>query len=99
MNIISKKPLRIFWDRHADSVNALGSWYRIAKKARWQSLADVRQDFSHADLAGVCTVFNIGGNKYRLIVKISYRTQKIFVRAVLTHAEYDKGIYKKDCES
>ena len=99
MKVISRKPLRLFASKHADSIDALESWYKIAKKAKWQNLTNVKKDFSHADLAGVCTIFNIGGNKYRLITKISYRTQKIFIRYVLTHAEYDKGIYKKDCES
>jgi mRNA interferase HigB len=99
MNIISKVPLVKFWGKYSESKSALEFWFKTAKKAKWESLVDVKRDFPHADLAGVCTIFNIGGNKYRLIVKISYRTQKIFVRYVLTHAEYDKGIYKKDCES
>jgi len=99
MNIISKKPLVEFWKRYPEAKSSFEFWYRTAKKAKWQNLIEVKTDFPHADLVGVCTIFNIGGNNYRLIVKISYRTQNIFVRYVLTHAEYDKGIYKKDCES
>jgi mRNA interferase HigB len=99
MNIISKVPLVKFWEKHPAAKTALDSWYKISKKARWKNLVDAKNDFPHADLVGVCTIFNIGGNKYRLITKISYRTQKIFIRFVLTHREYDKGIYKKDCES
>ncbi|NJM53835.1 MAG: type II toxin-antitoxin system HigB family toxin [Blastocatellia bacterium] len=98
MHIISKKALREFWEKHPNSKASLQNWYSITKKAEWDNLAEVRVDFPHADLAGVCTVFNIAGNNYRLITKISYRTKKVYIRFVLTHAEYDKGIYKNDCE-
>jgi mRNA interferase HigB len=72
-------------------------WLKITKRAKWQSLADTRKDFPHADLVGVCTVFNIKGNDYRLITKIYYENQKVLVRFVLTHSEYDKGKWKNDC--
>ncbi len=98
MKILSKKPFREFWKKHPDSESSLKSWYKTAKKANWENLVDTREDFPHADLAGDCTIFNISGNKYRLITKISYRTKKVFIRFILTHAEYDKGIYKNDCE-
>lgn len=98
MRIISKKRLQEFWRKRPESESSLKSWYIITKKANWESLADTREDFPHANLAGVCTIFNISGNKYRLITKISYRTKKVFIRFILTHAEYDKGIYKNDCE-
>jgi mRNA interferase HigB len=75
----------------------LDNWYRRARKARWQNLADVKIDYPHADLVGTCTVFNIGGNKYRLVVKIVYRAQAIFIKHVLTHKDYDKGVWKHDC--
>lgn len=77
----------------------LNTWFRIARKASWQNLEDVRTVYSHADGVTVgsntYTVFNIGGNKFRLIVKIEYKYQKIFVKHVLTHAEYDKEDWKK----
>lgn len=98
MHIITKKRLQEFWGKHSDSENALKTWYKITKKANWENLADVREDFSHADLAGVCTIFNIGGNKYRLITKIHYPNKKVLIRFVLTHAEYNKKVYKNDCE-
>ncbi len=98
MHIITRKRLQEFWKKHSDSETSLETWYKITKKANWENLADTRADFTHADLAGICTIFNIGGNKYRLITKISYRTKKVFIRFVLTHSEYDKGIYKNDCE-
>ncbi|MGI8639226.1 MAG: type II toxin-antitoxin system HigB family toxin [Pyrinomonadaceae bacterium] len=98
MHIITKRTLRKFWEKHPEAENPLRSWYKVADKTDWENMVDVRKDFPHADFAGICTIFNIGGNKYRLITKISYRTRKIFVRFVLTHAEYNKGIYKNDCE-
>jgi len=57
----------------------------------------VRIDYSHAAAVGTCTVFNIKGNAYRLITKISYRQQKVLIRFVLTHKEYDKENWKDDC--
>ncbi|MBZ5543461.1 MAG: type II toxin-antitoxin system HigB family toxin [Acidobacteriia bacterium] len=70
-------------------------WYRIAKKSRWRSLAEVRQTFPAADAVERFTVFNIKGNAYRLIAEINYRTGRVFLRDVLTHAEYSKGGWKK----
>ncbi len=73
-------------------------WYRVAKKADWESIASVKKDFRHADAAGVCTIFNIGGNDFRVITKIFYPNKKVLVRFVMTHAEYNKKGYKNDCE-
>lgn len=98
MHIITKKPLQEFWKKYPESESSLKSWYKITKKAEWKNLADTRKDFSHADLAGVCTIFNSGGNNYRLITKIFYPNKKVLIRFVLTHSEYDKKVYKNDCE-
>lgn len=97
MHVISKKKLREFWEKWPDAQLPLDNWYRIANKATWQSIADVKIVFPHADAAYECTVFNVGGNKYRLIVKIRYDRQVIYVKHVLTHKDYDKGAWKKDC--
>jgi len=70
------------------------AWYQIARVRKWRSLVEVRRDFSHADLVGDWTVFNIGGNDFRLVVDIWYPGQVVYVKAVLTHAEYDKGRWK-----
>ena len=69
-------------------------WYLVTKRAKWKNLADARCDFPHADLVGMFTVFNIGGNKYRLISAIKYRWQIVYIRRVLTHREYDKEKWK-----
>ncbi len=82
---------------------ALDSWYRIAKVARWGSLVDVRHTYPHADGLAlgkrdqkrVYTVFNIGGNDFRLVTEIFYDDQTVLIRHVLTHAEYDKEDWKK----
>lgn len=97
VHIISRKALKEYGSRHADTIEPLDVWYRRARKATWQSIVDVRVDYPHADAVGQCTVFNIAGNKYRLIVKIEYAAQAIYVKHVLTHAEYDKGRWKDDC--
>jgi mRNA interferase HigB len=73
----------------------LDAWYRIAKKAEWRNLMEVRRELPTADAAGKFTVFNIKGNAYRPITEINYRTGRIFLRLVLTHAEYSKGAWKQ----
>ncbi len=72
----------------------IGEWYKIATHAEWSSLAEVKKTYPHADFVEPFTVFNIKGDTYRLIVKIEYRRQMIFVKHFLTHAEYDKGGWK-----
>jgi mRNA interferase HigB len=71
------------------------NWYRITRRAKWRNLADVRVDFAHADVVGRRTVFNIHGNDYRLIARVNYRTRKVFVLYILTHADYIKGVWKQ----
>ncbi|CAN1210746.1 Toxin RelE [Tumidithrix helvetica PCC 7403] len=96
MHIIAKKTLREFFDFHADSKSALDSWYQVVSKAKWQHISDVRKVYPSADAVGNFTVFNINGNKYRLIVSINYKNQVVFIKYVLTHTEYDSGTWKND---
>src|SRR5690242_4979921 len=96
MHIISKKKFREFEELYPKAKSPLESWYQIAKVAEWESFADVRQAFKSADAVGRFVVFNIGGNKYRLIAAVHYNRRKLFVRHVLTHAEYDEGKWKDD---
>jgi mRNA interferase HigB len=99
MRVISLKLLREFWLKHPDAERPLRLWYRNAVQAEWHSLHDVRMLYSHADAVvasgETLTVFNIGGNKYRLVVRIRYDYQLINVRAVLTHIEYDAGSWRE----
>ncbi len=94
MHVISKKRLREFWGKHPDARTALLSWHRVAQKADWGNFAAVRGVYASADQVGRFTVFNIGGNKYRLVAEINYARRKVFVRHVLTHAAYDAGAWK-----
>jgi mRNA interferase HigB len=95
VHVISRKRLLDAVKRHGDLAAPLDVWYRIAKKAEWNSLAEVRQTLPSADAVGKYTVFNVKGNSYRLIVEINYRSRRIFIRHVLSHAEYDKGGWRQ----
>lgn len=75
--------------KHSDSEAALNAWYTTTKRANWQNLAEVQQRYLHADLVGRYTVFNISNNKYRLVARIVYRSQTIFIIDIFTHKEYD----------
>jgi mRNA interferase HigB len=100
VRVISLKRLRAFWESHPDAEDPLRLWYRTTRHANWASLADVRRTYPHADGVRVgrdetLTVFNICGNRYRLIARIRYEFELVNVRAVLTHAEYDRGAWKE----
>ncbi|HEY0545913.1 MAG TPA: type II toxin-antitoxin system HigB family toxin [Pyrinomonadaceae bacterium] len=95
MNTISFKAIREFVSSYPDSKASLTAWYKIAKKARWRNLAEVRQIYPHADPVGIYTIFNIRGNHYRLVVEINYQYQQILIRKILTHEEYDQGKWKQ----
>ena len=86
-----------FVSKHRDADESLDNWYRRAKKANWKNLADLRLDYPHADIVGICSVFNIKGNRYRLVAKIFYKKQLVLIRFVLTHKEYDRRAWKDDC--
>jgi mRNA interferase HigB len=96
MHVISKKKLREFWGIHPRAKASLEAWHQTAKHAEWAHFADVKRMFSTADVVGRFVVFNIGGNKYRLIAAIHFNRGKLFIRHVLTHAEYDEGKWKVD---
>jgi mRNA interferase HigB len=96
MHIITKRRLREFWQQYPDAKAALQGWYQHAAFARWRHFADVRQTFPTADQVSHLTVFNVGGNKYRLVVRIEFEKQRVYIRRVMTHAEYDKDKWKND---
>ena len=97
MHIVSRKKLREFGRIERAAEPLLDGWYRTAKRARWRNIAEVREIYPHADIIGKCVVFNIGGNKYRLIVKFEFLKQTAYIKFVLTHKEYDKNKWKTDC--
>lgn len=95
MRVISRQAILQFSEKHPDALAPLLNWYRIAKRVDWGSLADVRNDFAHADIVGRRTVFNIHGNDYRLIARVNYETKRVFILHILTHSEYSKGDWKR----
>jgi mRNA interferase HigB len=96
MHIVSRKKLLEFAEVHADAADAFDAWYRVAKSAEWVNLVHVRETYPAADIVSNFTVFNIKGNDYRLITSIVYVTQRIYIKYVLTHAEYNKDKWKDD---
>lgn len=94
MHVISRKLFLQAVQLHVVLCGPLDAWYRIAKRADWKSLEAVRVVFPSADAVGKFTVFNIKGNTFRLIVEINYKTGRVYIRHVLSHAEYDRGGWK-----
>ncbi len=99
MRIISKARLREFWKSFKDAEDPLRAWYTHVsnRTVEWQSWGDVKADFGSASHVGNCVVFNIGGNKYRLVTRILYPSQKVFILKVMTHKEYDQDKWKEEC--
>ena len=95
MHVISRKKLKEAALRHSELEGPLDTWFRIAKRALWGSLADVRVTLPSADAVGKWTVFNIKGNRFRLVTEINYQFGHIYIRHVMTHAEYDRGGRKR----
>jgi mRNA interferase HigB len=95
VHIITRKRLIEFAKKHPDCSTALESWYRIVKRSDFNSFMELRQTFPSADQVDNLTVFNIGGNKARLIAAMHYNTHRIYIRHILTHEEYDRGFWRK----
>lgn len=91
MRIISRKALRDFWAKHPDAEQPLRAWYTNVKRADWQTPADVKLDYRSASfVANNRVIFNIKGNRYRLVAAIKYQYSSVYIRFVGTHAEYDR---------
>jgi len=100
-HIISQKKIREFLESHPEHARvgeALRAWYRTATEAQWTSFGKVRETYGSADQVGKFVVFNIAGNKVRLVAVIRYnlKPRLIYIKYVLTHEEYDDGDWKKD---
>ncbi len=96
MHVISRRALREFWAVHPRARQPLEDWFHAAKAADRGSFADVRETRPDADRCKRFVIFDIGGNKYRLIAVIHYNRRKVFVRQVLTHADYTRGDWKNE---
>ena len=94
MHVVSYKAIRIFCEAHPDAKHALDRWYKVARRAAWANFIEVKQSFNTADFVAPHVVFDVGGNKYRFIAKISFRRGVLFIRGIMTHQEYVKGAWK-----
>jgi mRNA interferase HigB len=95
MHIITRKRIVDFANDRPNCASALESWYRILKHSTITNFIELQAIFPSADKVAGLTVFNIGGNKVRLIAAIHYNTQRVYIRDVLTHSEYDKNKWKE----
>ncbi len=90
MNVVARKTLQAFWTLHPAAKGPLVAWYTHAKAADWRSPQDIKNDFRTVDFVGDNRViFDIGGNKYRLVVRVSYTFRQVLVKFVGTHRDYD----------
>ncbi|WP_299355735.1 type II toxin-antitoxin system HigB family toxin [Mucilaginibacter sp.] len=91
MRVIAKSTLREFWEKHSDCEQQLKSWYQEASRANWRNSNEIKTEYPSASiLQDNRIVFNIKGNNYRLIIRINFAYQMIWIRFVGTHSEYDK---------
>ena len=91
MRIIAKRALRVFWERHPQAKGPLEAWHQEVARAEWAHPSAVKAQFNSASLLpDNRVVFNIGGNKYRLVVKINYAFHIMYIRFVGSHREYDQ---------
>jgi mRNA interferase HigB len=94
MHIVSHKAIRLFCEDRPGACHALDYWYRVARRADWASFVDVKKTFSAADLVAPYVVFDIGGNKFRLIAEINFSRRVLFIRHIMTHKDYERGAWK-----
>ncbi len=91
MHVISRKMLRDFWEQESESEGALKAWFHEAEEAAWRNSAELKRQYGSASVINAeRVVFNICGNKFRLVVRINYASQTIFIRFIGTHRQYDK---------
>jgi mRNA interferase HigB len=94
MHVIARKPLKEFWTKHPDSKRPLETWFKTIDRSTFKTWNELKAAFPTVDKVGDKIVFNIGGNKYRLVTVIHFNRGKVFVRYVFTHKEYDEGRWK-----
>ena len=97
MLIITEARLLDYSKEHPEATGSLLRWGAITRVAAWHNLIEVRRVFPHADNVGTCIAFNIMGNNYPLITRIDYGLQAVTLKYFLTHADYDRDKWKKDC--
>jgi mRNA interferase HigB len=97
MQIIDLAQLREFCKKHNQARKPVEAWHKIVESADWSKFADIQASLPKTDKVGDCYVFDLGGNKYRLVAKIKFDTKQLVVRKLMTHAEYDKTDWQKTC--
>lgn len=95
MRVISKRPIREFWELHPESKSALEEWFRKVVQITVTSFPELRKFFGSADYVDGYTLFDVGGNKYRIATVIHYDKQRLYIRQVMTHAEYNRNHWRK----
>lgn len=91
MNVVARRTLVEFWRRRPTAQGPLSAWFEIARAAEWRTPNDIKAQFNSADFVGDNRViFDVGGNKYRIVVRVSYRFKQVLIKFVGTHAEYDR---------
>ncbi|MCP5109742.1 MAG: type II toxin-antitoxin system HigB family toxin [bacterium] len=95
MNVVSRRGLIDATGRHPDALDEVLTWYKIARKATWKGLHEVRRTYPTVDQVGDVLIFNIRGNRYRLITRVSYQAGRLYVKGLLTHSEYDRKEWMK----
>ncbi len=98
MHVISRSALRAFWEIHPEAEQPLRDWYSV-KNATWATPNDMRETFNSVDLVGRCSVFNVGGNRYRIVAAVHFNSRRVYIRHVLSHREYDREKWKPECEA
>jgi mRNA interferase HigB len=96
VRILSRKAIREATVRHREWGASLNAWYKIAKNADWKNFAEVRSSWRNSDVVGPFVVFDISNNRCRLIATIKYRWRMVYIRRILSHAEYDQKEWQKE---
>jgi len=95
MRIVSRKAIREASAKHSEWSASLNAWYKIAKNADWKNFAEVRNSWRNSDVVGPFVVFDISHNKCRLIATVKYSWRMVYIRRILSHAEYDEKEWQK----
>jgi mRNA interferase HigB len=98
MRIITERKLKEFWTENEVAETVLRDWIRTVRFADWKTSADVKKTFNSVNVYKNCTIFDVGGNKYRIIAKVEYQMHLVFIRFVLNHSEYDEKKWQSDCK-
>ena len=101
MHVITRKRLREFWEVHGASEEVLRRWYKVVEASRWRHWADLRATFQHADpvkgaSGTTLAVFNVGGNSFRIVARVMFEYGRVYIKKVMTHAEYSRGRWKEE---